>query len=258
MNDYTAKKSLGQHFLTDSHITQKIIESFSPSPLEVVLEIGPGKGVLTEYLFQRYGDVVYVCDIDERSISYLKKKYPERSRQLIQADIMQLDFDLHFGQKQVSVIGNFPYNISTQIIFKLLEEKYRVPLIIGMFQKEVAKRFAASHGNKEYGITTVLLQAYYDVQYLFDVSPESFSPPPKVTSGVIEITRKVTQPKILHEELFIKMIKAGFNMRRKTLRNALAVLGLKFEIKHQEILTKRAEQLSVEDWILFANEMTKQ
>ncbi len=253
MHDYTAKKSLGQHFLNDAHVVQKIMDAFGTRSHELVLEVGPGKGVLSKHLFNKYQKQAYLCDIDERSITFLSEQFPEYQLQIIQADILQLDFEKFFAKKQVSVIGNFPYNISTQIIFKLLEHKEQVPVIVGMFQKEVAKRLAATHGNKEYGITTVLLQAYYDVEYLFDVQPGCFSPPPKVISGVIRINRKANQPELQDELLFRRMVKAGFNTRRKTLRNALSSLELKLTAADNEILGKRAEQLSVQDWISFAN-----
>jgi 16S rRNA (adenine1518-N6/adenine1519-N6)-dimethyltransferase len=257
VNDYKAKKSLGQHFLNDTQVVQKIIDAFTPASNDVVLEIGPGKGVLSSHLFERYKERTYLCDIDERSIALLIGMFPKYRAQIIQEDILQLDFDKHFSHKQVSVIGNFPYNISSQIIFKLLEHKEQVPLIVGMFQKEVAKRLAASHGNKEYGITTVLLQVYYDVQYLFDVSPDCFSPPPKVMSGVISVSRKTAPPQLYNSKLFVNMVKAGFNTRRKTLRNALASLSLDLTQVNNELLSKRAEQLSVAEWISFANELSK-
>lgn len=256
-SDYSANKSLGQHFLSDPRVTQKIIHTFYESTHDKILEIGPGKGVLTADLFQRSGRSVVVCDIDSRSVALLRELYPDFVSQIILSDILKLDFNQHFQNHQFSVIGNFPYNISTEIVFKLLGERKSVPYILGMFQKEVAKRFAAKHDNKEYGITTVLLQAYYDVVYLFDVPPGCFNPPPKVMSGVLEIKRKSLEPLILNESLFVRMVKAGFNMRRKTLRNALASLTLPLNESHKQLLSMRAEQLSVSDWINFANEMCR-
>ncbi len=258
MHDYKAKKSLGQHFLTDERITHKIIEAFKEDAHEAILEIGPGKGVLSRLLFEQYNDAVYLCEIDERSIEYLKNLFTSFHRQIIHKDILQLDLASYFNGKQVSIIGNFPYNISTEIIFKMLEHRNQVPVMLGMFQKEVAKRLAATHNNKEYGITTILLQAYYDVEYLFDVAPGCFAPPPKVMSGIIRTRRKKIQKPIYNEMLFTRMVKAGFNTRRKTLRNALSSLALQYNDSHQEILTKRAEQLSVDEWIDFSNDISTQ
>lgn len=257
LHDYTAKKSLGQHFLTDAHVTQKIIEAFRQDEHDVILEIGPGKGVLSRMLFEQYRNKVYLCEIDERSIQYLKQSFPNYHEHIIHQDFLQFDLASRFAGKQVSIIGNFPYNISTEIIFKMIAYKDQVPVMLGMFQKEVAKRLAATHGNKEYGITTVLLQAYYDVEYLFDVSPGCFNPPPKVISGVIRTRKKKNQKCIKDEKLFTRMVKAGFNMRRKTLRNALSTLSINFSELHQERLSKRAEQLSVEEWIDFSNDLSE-
>jgi 16S rRNA (adenine1518-N6/adenine1519-N6)-dimethyltransferase len=257
MHDYRAKKSLGQHFLSDAHVTQKILDSFFEDTHEIILEIGPGKGVLSRGLFEKYAAQLFLCEIDERSIYLLKQMFPAYHQQIIHHDILDLNFQQYFAGKQVSVIGNFPYNISTEIIFKVIENRMQVPLMLGMFQNEVAKRLAAHHNNKEYGLTTILLQTYYEVEYLFDVAPGCFSPPPKVMSGIIRIRRKENPLLPLDEKLFVRMVKAGFNTRRKTLRNALSPLGLAFTEAHQEILTKRAEQLSVSDWILFSNSLAK-
>lgn len=251
-----AKKSLGQHFLNDQTIIEKIITSFSDDVKnEIVFEIGPGPGVLTEHLVKRFESRFLACELDYRLIDLLKKKYKNISDQFIHHDFISLDWNKIFSQTDsIAVIGNFPYNISTEIIFKILDHKNQVPLVVGMFQKEVAKRFASKHGNKEYGITSILTQAYYDIEYLFDVPASSFNPPPKVESGVIRLTRKKDPKIILNEIHFKRLVKAGFNQRRKTLRNALSSL-IENNILNNEIYSKRAEQLSVDDWIELSNNL---
>ena len=248
------KKSLGQHFLIDEEIIDKIILAFKDSfKAELVFEIGPGTGVLTEHLFSDYKSKLFVCEIDERMVVLLKKKYPGFTANIIEEDILSLNWKKYFNNRSVAVIGNFPYNISTEIIFRIIDNREQIPTVIGMFQKEVAKRFASIHGNKEYGITSILTQAYYDIEYLFDVNENSFRPPPKVKSGVIKMTRKENPLHINDHIFFKKLVKVGFNQRRKTLRNALSSFNISSIQK--PIFGLRAEQLSVENWIELSNDL---
>lgn len=251
------KKSLGQHFLHDKNIADKIVQSLVvPDGVELVLEIGPGMGVLTQFLVQRKDLTVTVIEIDRDSVAYLEKHYPDLS--IISGDFLELDLHEQFPGKY-SIIGSFPYNISSQIFFKVLENRDRVWQVVGMVQKEVADRIAAPHGNKTYGILSVLLQAFYTVHYLFKVPPGVFNPPPKVMSAVIRLERNNRQALPCSEELFFKVVKQGFNNRRKTLRNALKNLILPAlqhlppdavtEFLKLTILDKRAEQLSVDEFI---------
>jgi 16S rRNA (adenine1518-N6/adenine1519-N6)-dimethyltransferase len=251
------KKSLGQHFLHDKHIAEKIVQGLiAPEGVEQVLEIGPGMGVLTQFLVQRKDVALTVVEIDRDSVAYLEKHYP--GLPIISGDFLELDLSQQFPGKY-SIIGNFPYNISSQIFFKVLENKDRVWQVVGMVQKEVADRIAAPHGNKTYGILSVLLQAFYTIHYLFKVPPGVFNPPPKVMSAVIRLERNAREALPCDEALFFKVVKQGFNNRRKTLRNALKNLILPaFAHIHPDalqdflklsILDKRAEQLSVEEFI---------
>jgi 16S rRNA (adenine1518-N6/adenine1519-N6)-dimethyltransferase len=239
------KKFLGQHFLNDQSIAQRIVESLTVRAEDPVLEIGPGTGVLTKFLIEK-GQNLRVIEIDRDSVAYLKKHYP--SLDIVEGDFLELDlhqiYPGHF-----SIIGNFPYNISSQIFFKVLEHRDQVDQVVCMLQKEVADRLAASHGNKTYGILSVLLQAYYDIKSLFKVNPGVFNPPPKVMSAVIRLERNQRQALGCDEKLFVVVVKQGFNNRRKTLRNALKNLNLAAEISALPIMDKRAEQLSVEDFI---------
>lgn len=249
MNDRVrAKKHLGQHFLRDEEIALNIVKAIDGfSDCDLVLEVGPGMGVLTKYLIQNKNYNTYVIDIDSESISYLEKNFPELNKKIIEGDFLQLNLESLFNQKPFILIGNFPYNISSQILFKALEYKNTVPVVVGMFQKEVAMRIASPPGNKDYGILSVLLQAYYDIEYLFTVSETVFSPPPRVKSGVIRLVRNKVQNLACNEEQFIRVVKTGFNQRRKTLRNALkAISPPNFT---SEYLDKRAEQLSVDDFV---------
>lgn len=251
------KKSLGQHFLHDKRIAEKIVLGLTaPSGCERVLEIGPGMGVLTQYLVKRPDLQVSVIEIDRDSVAYLEKHYP--GLPIIAGDFLELDLRGRFSGK-CSIIGNFPYNISSQIFFKVLENRDQVWQVVGMVQKEVADRIAAPHGNKTYGILSVLLQAFYTVEYLFKVPPGVFTPPPKVMSAVIRLVRNTREALPCDERLFFRVVKQGFNNRRKTLRNALKNLILPaFVHVHPDalqdffrlsILDKRAEQFSVEDFI---------
>lgn len=239
---YTLKKSLGQHFLKDEQICLRIVEVLHREPLDNLVEVGPGGGALTKYLLQIPNIHFKAIEVDDEKVQYLRKIFPAIEGKLIHQDFlkMSLPFDESF-----SVVGNFPYNISSQILFKILEWKTYVPRVIGMFQREVAQRVVATHGNKSYGILSVLVQAFYDVEYLFDVSPNCFNPPPKVMSGVIALKRKTTVPDMRSEKHFFNLVKIAFNQRRKMLRNTLKPLLSEQELQ-DPIFTKRAEQLSVE------------
>lgn len=243
------KKHLGQHFLNDQNIASKIVDSLSYQPYDLVLEVGPGMGVLTQFLLQKQVKV-YVAEIDKESVDYLKINYPQLENNIV-GDFLKLEFEELFSDN-FAVIGNFPYNISSQIVFKILENKHAIPEMVGMFQKEVAERIAAQKGNKIYGILSVLTQAYYNIDYLFTVHENVFTPPPKVKSAVIRLKRYRDKIGGIDDEFFFKLVKAGFNQRRKTLRNALKVLNIPQHLESHEFLNLRAEQLSVEDFIHLA------
>ncbi|HEX5168026.1 MAG TPA: 16S rRNA (adenine(1518)-N(6)/adenine(1519)-N(6))-dimethyltransferase RsmA [Cyclobacteriaceae bacterium] len=243
------KKFLGQHFLRDQNIARKIIESLSlQGEPRKVLEIGPGMGVLTQYLVMLKGIDLYVIEIDKESVIYLKEKFPQLKDHLIEGDFLEMDVPSVF-RAPFSIIGNFPYNISSQILFKILEHRNLVAEVVCMLQKEVADRISSQHGNKTYGILSVLLQTYYSIEFLFKVSPGVFHPQPKVMSGVIRLTRNERVSLPCDENLFTRVVKQGFNNRRKTLRNALKNLNLPPAISTRAMLDKRAEQLSVEEFI---------
>jgi 16S rRNA (adenine1518-N6/adenine1519-N6)-dimethyltransferase len=246
----TAKKHLGQHFLKDENIAQKIANSLEYKDYTKVLEVGPGTGVLTKYLLAKDIDLC-VAEIDTESIAYLQQVYPELKSYV--GDFLKYDFTLTNGQ-QMGVIGNFPYNISSQIVFKIIDNYQCVPEMAGMFQKEVAERLAAKPSCKAYGIISVLTQCFYDIEYLFTVSETVFNPPPKVKSGVIRMVRNPKQGLQGIEILLKQIVKAGFNQRRKTLRNALKVLGIPEALSGHNFLNLRAEALSVEDFINFSRE----
>ena len=241
---YTHKKSLGQHFLKDESVIKKIIEVLKEDTVKNLLEVGPGTGALTKHLMLLPDVNFKAVELDEEKVIYLSKKYPSLQEKIIHQSF--LDMDKPF-EEPFTVIGNFPYNISTQILFKILEWKDDVPCIIGMFQKEVAQRAASKEGNKVYGVLSVLMQAYYQIEYLFDVSNECFDPPPKVQSGVIRMKRKTTVLNYKSERAFWVLVKTGFNQRRKTMRNAVKSL-FTAEVLQDEIFLKRAEALSVEDF----------
>jgi 16S rRNA (adenine1518-N6/adenine1519-N6)-dimethyltransferase len=239
-----AKKHLGQHFLADKNMAKKIAEclDYSDNPL---LEIGPGMGSLTGYLADKWGEKLWLVEIDNESVEYLHKAFPALISRTIEADFLTLDLNTIFKQKPFSIIGNFPYNISSQILFKAIEFRSQVIQVAGMFQKEVAKRICSPPGNKDYGILSVLVQAYFDTKYLFDVPPTVFVPPPDVNSGVIKLIRKPLLKLKCNEDLFMAVVKAGFNQRRKKLSNALSgIIGSKQVDK--KYLDLRAEQLSWE------------
>lgn len=243
-----AKKHLGQHFLRDENIAQKIADTLTEKGYDTVLEIGPGMGVLTKYLLKKKYKT-HVIEIDTESVEYLQNHYLNLQGRIISKNFLKFDFVTHFNQKQIAIIGNFPYNISSQIIFKALENKDFVPELSGMFQKEVAQRIAEKPGSKTYGILSVLTQAFYDVEYLFTVPPTVFLPPPKVDSGVIRLVRKENYQLPVSESLFFKVVKTAFNQRRKTIRNSLKTLQLSDNLKEDDIFAKRPEQLSVSDFI---------
>ena len=248
-----AKKHLGQHFLTDKNIAAKIVDSLKPEGrFGHVLEVGPGMGVLSDFLLQKSEYETSLIDIDTESYDFLKKKYPQLGARLINADFLELDFKSIFPEN-FAIIGNFPYNISSQILFKVLDNRQQVVEVVGMFQKEVAERCAAKPGSKEYGILSVFLQAYYKVDYLFTVKAGVFNPPPKVLSAVIRLTRNDKQTLDCDEKLFWQIVKAGFNQRRKTLRNAISSLINKEKLTDEPVLDLRAERLSVEDFVKLTN-----
>lgn len=250
--DVRAKKHLGQHFLTDQNIARNIVDSLSFEGYKKVLEVGPGMGVLTKFLLEKESEI-YVVEIDQESIVYLKKHYPKLEEQHFVGDFLKINIPEVFGE-ELAVIGNFPYNISSQILFKIIDNFQFVPEMSGMFQKEVAERTAAKPRTKDYGILSVLVQAYYDVEYLFTVHENVFNPPPKVKSGVIRMTRNQKEGLAGNEVLFKQIVKAGFGQRRKKMSNALKVLGIPENMKSHPFLDIRAEELSVAEFIAFANE----
>lgn len=245
-----AKKHLGQHFLTDENIAKKIVDGLSFSGYHSVLEVGPGMGVLTKYLLEK-DTSLYLAEIDTESIDYLKNHYNAITDATFVGDFLKTDFS-NITPKPLAVIGNFPYNISSQILFKIVDHFQEIPEMVGMFQKEVAERTAAVPRTKDYGILSVLVQAYYEVKYLFTVHENVFNPPPKVKSGVIRLSRNPKAGLEGNEVLFKQIVKAGFNQRRKKLSNALKVLNIPEALKSHPFLDQRAEELSVEDFIHFA------
>ncbi len=243
-----AKKHLGQHFLKDEEIAKNIADSLTLKGYNDVLEIGPGMGVLTKYLLKK--DVVtHVIEIDWDSVAYLQANFLHLAPRIIEKDFLKINLKDYFKENQVAIIGNFPYNISTQILFKTLENRERIPEFAGMFQKEVAQRIAEKEGSKIYGILSVLTQAFYDVEYLFTVPPTVFDPPPKVDSGVIRLTRKENYTLPVDEKLFFRVVKTGFNQRRKMLRGSLKSLNLSDKLREDPIFVMRPEQLSVSSFI---------
>ena len=246
-----AKKHLGQHFLTDMQIAQSIVESLPLDGQTSVLEIGPGMGVLTQYLLQNPQINLTAVELDTESVVYLKQHYPQL--RIIEEDFLKLDLNTIFPDKFM-IIGNFPYNISSQILFKLLDYKDKIPCLVGMFQKEVAERIASPAGKKAYGILSVLLQAFYSIDYLFTVSEHVFDPPPKVKSAVIRLIRNETLTLDCDERLFKTVVKTAFNQRRKTLRNSLKPLVEKGNPMYDDsFFDKRPEQLNVQDFVRLTN-----
>ena len=243
-----AKKHLGQHFLKDENIARKIVDSLGYSGYNAVLEVGPGMGVLTKYLLEDKRVETSVIDIDTESVAYLDANFPDLKGRIISADFLTYPFEKSFSGP-FAIIGNFPYNISTQILFRVLDHRNSIPEVVGMFQKEVAERIASGPGNKTYGILSVLLQAWYKIDYLFTVSPNVFQPPPKVKSAVIRLSRNKMTDLGCDEALFVKVVKTGFNQRRKTLRNALRSMIRDESILSHHFFTLRAETLSVKDFV---------
>ncbi|MDX1277465.1 16S rRNA (adenine(1518)-N(6)/adenine(1519)-N(6))-dimethyltransferase RsmA [Oceanihabitans sediminis] len=243
-----AKKHLGQHFLNDESIAKRIADTLSLKNYKTVLEIGPGTGVLTKYLLKK--DITtHVIEIDTESVEYLKNNYLNLASRIIEKDFLKYDLNEVFKGEPFAIIGNFPYNISTQIVFKTLEMRDQIPEFSGMFQKEVAERICSKEGSKVYGILSVLAQAFYDAEYLFTVPPEVFNPPPKVESGVLRLTRKENYTLPCNDKLLFKVVKAAFQQRRKTLRNSLKIFNLSDNLREDVIFGKRPEQLSVQQFI---------
>ena len=240
-----AKKFLGQHFLRSDEVAQRIVDSLS-SEQPYVLEIGPGMGVLTQHLIQRNGQEVCAIEIDSESVEYLHTHY--HSLHVIEGDFLRLDL-MELFHAPFAVIGNFPYNISSQILFRVFDHRDSIPELVGMFQKEVAERVVAAPGSKTYGILSVLLSAFYDMEYLFTGSEQMFDPPPKVKSAVIRMRRNAVAHLDCDEKLFVQIVKAGFNQRRKTLRNALRQLNADLSQIPDTMLSQRAEQLGVADYV---------
>ena len=255
MAEVRAKKALGQHFLTDLNIAQKICNSLTEraeADPQATLEVGCGMGVLTQYLLRREDIVTYGAEIDSESVEYLNAHYPEFTPRLIEGDFLKMDLKAIFPQG-VRIIGNFPYNISSQIFFKVIENRDLIPQCVGMIQKEVAVRIAEPPGSREYGILSVLLQAWYDIEYLFTVSEKVFNPPPKVKSAVIRLSRNSTTKLDCDEALFVKVVKASFGQRRKMLRNSLKAVFGNFGGAEHPLFTTRAEQLSVAQFVELTN-----
>ena len=250
-----AKKHLGQHFLKDLNIAQKIADTLSLANYKKVVEIGAGMGVLTQFLLKKDTEV-YVVEIDKESVAYLEAHYPELRGKIIADDFLKYDI-AGFLREPFAIIGNFPYNISTQIVFKLLELRDYVPEFSGMFQKEVAERICEREGSKTYGILSVLVQAFYEATYLFTVSEGVFNPPPKVKSGVLRLVRKPDYHLDCDEALFFIIVKTAFNQRRKTLRNSLKSLLTNESLKKNSIFDKRPEQLPWQDFVFITKEISR-
>ena len=243
-----AKKHLGQHFLNDESIAKKIADTLSLNGYKNILEIGPGTGVLTKYLLEK--DITtYVIEIDTESVEYLQANYLNLAPRIIEKNVLKYNLNEVFNHEPFAIIGNFPYNISTQIVFKTLEMREQIPEFSGMFQKEVAQRICSKEGSKIYGILSVLTQAFYKAEYLFTVPPNVFNPPPRVDSGVLRLTRKEDFSLPCDEKLFFKVVKTGFQQRRKTLRNSLKTFNLSDSLRANVIFGKRPEQLSVQEFI---------
>ena len=244
------KKALGQHFLTDLNIARKIVDQLSLN-VETVIEVGAGMGVLTQFMVNDILDKFFVIEIDKESVAYLESHFPQLGDHLVEGDFLKADLS-QYGQRNMAVIGNFPYNISSQIFFQVLKYKEQVVEVVGMVQKEMAERMAAKEGSKTYGILSVLMQAWYDIDYLFTVHENVFNPPPKVKSAVIKMRRNAVTDLGCNEKLFVTIVKQAFNQRRKTLRNSLRTL-LSPDNIDDEVFNKRPEQLSVQEFI----ELTK-
>ena len=253
MQKVKPKKYLGQHFLNNETIAQQIADSLTlHGDYKKVLEIGPGMGVLTKYLLQKKEFATWVIEVDKESVAYLKEKYEGLKDRIIESDFLKFDLNI-FSDKPFAIIGNFPYNISTQILFRVFENRNKVLEVVGMFQKEVAERIASKPGNKSYGILSVLLQAFYDIEYLFTVEPAVFTPQPKVKSGVIRLLRNKTEKLNCDEKFFKTVVKTAFNQRRKTLRNALRPLMQNSFPENLPYMKCRAEELGFEKFVELTN-----
>jgi 16S rRNA (adenine1518-N6/adenine1519-N6)-dimethyltransferase len=252
MKRVRAKKSLGQHFLKDEKIAKRIVDSLSLKGYSNVLEVGPGMGILTKFLFQHNEFQTRLIELDKESVAYLKNQFPDQLKNILEGDFLHQRLEDFFNEP-FAIIGNFPYNISSQILFRVLDNRKLVPEIIGMFQKEVGVRIASEPGNRDYGILSVLMQAFYDVELLFLLDEKDFDPPPKVKSAVLRFSRKPTQKLDCDEKLFFKVVKAAFNQRRKILRNALSPFFNQEKKENIPYLDKRAETLRWEQFV----ELTK-
>jgi 16S rRNA (adenine1518-N6/adenine1519-N6)-dimethyltransferase len=251
-----AKKHLGQHFLKDEEIAKKIADTLTLEGYNKVLEIGPGMGVLTKYLIEKDIDVI-AMELDSESVIYLNEHYKNKNLKVIPADFLKFNLDNFFDEEPYAITGNFPYNISTQIVFKTIEWRDQIPEFTGMFQKEVAKRICEKEGSKTYGIMSVLVQAFYNAEYLFTVPPTVFNPPPKVESGVLRLTRKKDYSLACDEKMLFKVVKTAFQQRRKTLRNSLKVFNISDKLKEDTIFGQRPEQLSVSEFIMLTQKLEK-
>ena len=248
------KKHLGQHFLKDENVCVKMVNAIpEQSTVLPVLEVGPGTGALTKYLLKRTDLQTHVIELDEESVIYLKKYYTALAERIYAMDFLKIDLAKVMGTGSFIIAGNFPYNISSQILFKVLDYKNQIPYVVGMFQKEVAERIAEKPGTKKYGIISVLIQAYYDIDYLFTVNEDVFDPPPKVKSGVIQLTRNKVMHLDCDEKLFKLVVKTAFNQRRKTIRNSVKSLTHESVDLNLAVFSERPEQLSVEDFIKLTN-----
>ncbi len=251
-----AKKSFGQHFLTRKDIGEKIAQSLELTDCETILEVGPGKGFLTQFLLEHQKELILV-EADRDMAAYLRNSFPGMKATLVESDFLKVDLKTIVGEKPFALIGNYPYNISSQIVFKMLEYKEQIPEMAGMFQKEVAERIVAGPGSKTYGVLSVLVQAFYEGEYLFTVDKSAFQPPPKVQSGVIHLKRKENQDLGCNYKIFKKIVKSTFAQRRKMLRNTLQPFLEKEELMTDPFYQKRPEQLSVEDFVSLANKVNR-
>ncbi len=252
-----AKKGLGQHFLRDHRIASDIVDALAMGDRTKVLEVGPGMGVLTRFLLEKKSFETTVVEIDRESVSYLKSNIPELEDRIIEGDFLQMDLRKQFTTEPFSLIGNFPYNISSQILFKVLDNRNLIPEVVGMLQKEVAERICTGPGSKTYGILSVLLQAWYKVEYLFTVNEEVFDPPPKVKSAVIRLSANGRTELGCNEKLFKSVVKQAFNQRRKMLRNSIKSFTPRYDELDDHTITRRPDQLSVEEFIRLTNEIEK-
>lgn len=248
MKPIRAKKKLGQHFLTDLNIARRIVDTLDFKNYKRVLEIGPGMGVLSQFIISKTNDL-YLIEVDKESVKYLKKKYTELESNIIEGDFLKIDLKERLGEKSYAIIGNFPYNISTQIVFKTLNHRNQIPFFSGMFQKEVAERICEPPGSKKYGILSVLTQLFYKTDFLFKVPPSVFRPQPKVDSAVIRLVRKDNFDLDCDEKLLFKIVKLSFQQRRKTIRNSLKILNIPKKLTEDTIFDSRPENLSGSDFI---------